>query len=602
MNAPNNRKSEVQGTPAMYPPPVPATLNPLQILVKRRWQLFACLLLVCSVAFASMFLTKLKYVAVAQVRVVADQSQQDGRWAAIINGVSQGQADDYFRTQCELVSSREVLGQVAKQMGIIESGQADYDIVDTLRAQIKAKPVAGSRIIEIVAVSNNGPEAAALANQTMAVFVEKSADMREETNQRVMERIESQINDLDQDIARQEGIIHAFRQEHMITGMDRSLVTVENRIGQLEQELSQMPIKMMALESECNRLKEMLMTDKGWSQSVENMPEVKSDYQLQTLRQKLDQLRRDEVRLLQTYLPGHSKLQDVRLQSINLQTEIIERTRKIIELAYEESLKNIASLSDQKQTLETVLSQYKMQGVDLTKRHHHYEKLLADMDLAQRFRDDYVRQLRQYSLTEKMIKAPVVVVEAARIPTVPVGLSKSRRAGTILLLGLLFSVAFILVTDRLSVTGYRAQVPTTPMAFGVPQFGTPWGPWPAPGMVWPNQGYYAYPGNMTSPAEVMEKPEKREKPAASKEPVPQHTSAVLGRINSIELGGSSREKLAFAARCRIVHTDQRCSQAETFREVGTVLLRRFGDTQQSLVVTSMERGSGKTTCASNLAL
>ena len=59
---------------------------------------------------------------------------------------------------------------------------------------------------------------------------------------------------------------------------------------------------------------------------------------------------------------------------------------------------------------------------------------------------------------------------------------------------------------------------------------------------------------------------------------------------------------AFAARSRIVHTDQRSAAAESFREAGTKLLSRFGRTPQAVVVTGTQRHSGKTTCASNLAL
>jgi Mrp family chromosome partitioning ATPase len=78
--------------------------------------------------------------------------------------------------------------------------------------------------------------------------------------------------------------------------------------------------------------------------------------------------------------------------------------------------------------------------------------------------------------------------------------------------------------------------------------------------------------------------------------------AVLGRLGRIDLGGNSYDDAAFAARCRIVHTDQRSGQAEAFREIGTKLLSRFGRTQQGMVVTSSSRQSGKTTCASNIAL
>jgi len=60
--------------------------------------------------------------------------------------------------------------------------------------------------------------------------------------------------------------------------------------------------------------------------------------------------------------------------------------------------------------------------------------------------------------------------------------------------------------------------------------------------------------------------------------------------------------VAFKARCQVVRGDQRCGEASSFRGIGTHLLHRFGDTQQSVVITSLSPQSGKTTCACNLAL
>jgi Mrp family chromosome partitioning ATPase len=77
---------------------------------------------------------------------------------------------------------------------------------------------------------------------------------------------------------------------------------------------------------------------------------------------------------------------------------------------------------------------------------------------------------------------------------------------------------------------------------------------------------------------------------------------ILGQIRRIELGGTSQEDMAFAARCHVVQIDQSDSQAEVFRGLSSTLLGRFGSAQQSLVVTSSTTQCGKTTCACNLAL
>jgi Mrp family chromosome partitioning ATPase len=238
------------------------------------------------------------------------------------------------------------------------------------------------------------------------------------------------------------------------------------------------------------------------------------------------------------------------------------------------------------------LNHQKEVGVKLTQRHQEYQKLLADYEMSQKFKTECIAQLRQFNLKEGMSESPVKVVDAAHIPTKPAGLNKVHQAVSILLLGLLFSVAFIFVLERFSM---EAQVPAqqSPKPMYIP-VGM------QPGMNWANMyGQPTYPMDMPFQASS---PEQSDMAAMEMAGTSTDLSQILGQLNNIELGGDSFGNLAFSARCRIVHTDQSSSPAESFREIGSQLLSRFGNTQQNIVITGDSDQNGKTTCACNLAL
>ena len=120
-----------------------------------------------------------------------------------------------------------------------------------------------------------------------------------------------------------------------------------------------------------------------------------------------------------------------------------------------------------------------------------------------------------------------------------------------------------------------------------------------------------WPGGYASPMSEPQAPESYESRDASEvrddpEPTPhrEHDApeTILGILTPMDLAGGNYDDMAFAARCRLVHTDPSCLQAETLREVHTSLLGRLGKGREAIVVTGPERSSGKTTCACNLAI
>ncbi len=586
MNARNDRKdmTELNGeTP--QPKSDRHNPNPLRVLVKRRWQLFGCLLLICGIAFAAISLRRPKYRAITRVQLTKDQPRISGM-------TDPGPTDDrgYFSTQCILLQSRPVLAKAAEKLNM-SGGYWTYsdEGIQQLRDAVKVQPVPGSRLIDIIATAESGSKAASIANQIASAYIEISTRARQAMNEQLIEKVNETIEQYDEQIAQLEENIRRFRQENLITGADSAVNAVESRIARIENELTQTQMQRLQLEAQRDKYKTMLSSGRGLADPDSAIPEITNDPTIRSYQQELTALEKEEARMAHAYLPGHIKLRNTRLRIAELQTKLLEKKQNRLQGFFEDTTKAYAASVKQEESLQQMLSGQKEIGVKMTARHQQYQKMLTQLETLQGFKMDCQEKLRQFSLQEGISASPVSIVDAARSPRLPTGLSKAHQAASILLLGLAFSIGFVFVLERFS-TGPSDTPKHAPLpAYLAPSGSMPW-------ILWPGQNDPRTASASAGPGETIR--------AWETEPskhTDEYSYSTLAQIQNIELGGQSDSEFAFASRCRIIHIDPSCVAAETFRELSSNLLSRFGQTRQNLVVTSVLPRSGKTTCASNLA-
>jgi len=249
--------------------------HPLRVLVRRRWQLFACLVIVGSIAFASLFLSQPKYRAVAQVHVT-ERGAQQGKLSDLM-GRGGRSGGDYFTTQCELLQSQYVLTRAAQR--ITEGGGAGAsrnDTVEWMRDRIKIQPVPGSHLIDIIGIGSSAEEAAVVANGVMQAFVETAVTRQELNNTRIVERIRNQISDFDREVEKKKDSLNRFRQDHRIAGPEDSVSSAQARISQWQQDLHQTRTKRLELEPRQEQLRNLLRIDAAWTGGGDQWPGVQN--------------------------------------------------------------------------------------------------------------------------------------------------------------------------------------------------------------------------------------------------------------------------------------------------------------------------------------
>ena len=564
--------------PSEVPEGALPAFHPLRVLVRRRWQLLACLLVVCSVAFAATTFREPKYEAVAKVHIT-NQGSASGGGASWLVGRG---GSDYFNMQCELLQSRRVLARAAGKLHMTGEGWIySEEGLRQLRDSLKVKPLPSAGMVEILGIGDTATKAAAIANHVTAAFIETAEADHRSDNARTMERFHDQIVLCDQEIETLEAKVAAFRREHLITGADDSVAVTERRIQLIEQELSEVSLNIANLQSRRDKIANSLSGGPGGGEVL--FVDLAKDAAVNTLEQTIEQLEDKERQLSRTYLPGHQKLSGVRDRLADLRIRLNEARNRCAQMTYSQSVEQLSSLQMQTENLVAQLQEQRRLGVDLTERNQKYRKMLADLDRTSRFREDSEVRMRQYMLEVSGHDSPIEVVDAANVPTNLAGLSKAHQAGAILLLGVLFSVVFVFAFDRLALSPEVPSMAVQPIYVPVPAQA--------------NNGW-AWPSQQSNPA-AQQAQEGSDWPESSDAAVGQDW---LGKIDRIALGGDNQDDKAFASRCRLVQMDSACSAAVGFRDLARRLLARFGNSRQGIVITGTQAGSGKSTCACNLAI
>jgi|GEM_PF-1065644 len=609
MNANNTEyRANRDNTRAGCDPGTLGIFHPWQILVRRRWQLFSCLLLVCGLAVAATVYRKPSYEAITRVQI-QDQSN-DVAMPALL-GRAQG---NEFDTQFQLLQSRFVMSRAMEQLNGMEAGwYYNVEDIEPLREKLKVRRVDSAPIIEIIGVSHNRNEAAAIANQVTTAFVKTSLEMRQAANERLIERLKKQISTYDRKAENQEKQIQEYRQEYQISGVGGDLATVQGKISSIEQERTRLQMERLTLESKNNQLKELLSHDLPWSDSKRTAALIAGNTQVISLRGQINKLQQQESKVARVYLPGHTKLKNIRTQIEDLRNQLAQKKQSVTQNLHREIGEQYDTLVKREKSLKMMLAELKKTAVELTETNQQYARLLADLEITRRFRTECVARVQNYTLEEEMSEPPVVVIDEARIPIRPTGLNKSHQAASMLLLGMIFSVLFVLAWDRFSLSSAEApQASTMPMYIPVPVDGQGMSMWPG-GAGWVNQA--GNPGvNSATPSQSSQSRQQQAHvsmaSAASmtesfgKEAVelPIDRKNAPMHLGVIDCHQDGQDRMVFAARCQIIHTDPSSTQARIFREAGSQLLSRFGNAGQKVVITGTENNYGTTIVASNLAL
>jgi exopolysaccharide transport family protein len=425
---------------------VDVDLRQLFASLARNWlRIFVVVLVVTGLAFAFASLATRHYKAETQVEIAPRESVYT-RPASNNNDTDKPILDEQgVATQVQIISSNEILKQVAQKLGLEKLPEFDeaLDMSAVSRALVlvglKSDPmeipaeervlkkmheklnvygVEKTRIIAIEFSSEDPKLAAAIPDAIAAAYIAGQGAAKLESNNAAADFLAPEIADLQQQVKAAEAKVAAYRsQSDLLMGGNNSVLATQ-QLSELSSELSKVRANRAAAEATADGVRRALQN----GGSLDTVPEVLSSDLIQRLRERQVELRSNIADLSTTLLGNHPRIRALKSQLTDLDAQIRSEAQKIMKgllMQAETAKARENQLVADVNTLKAASAQAGEQQVDLDALQRDATAKRQQLELyLTNYREAASRQDRNYLPVDARIASKASVPSEAYFPKV----------------------------------------------------------------------------------------------------------------------------------------------------------------------------------------
>lgn len=294
-----------------------------------------------------------------------------------------------------------------------------------------ARPIARTRLIELICDSTSPEIASQFLNTIAAEFSEESLRSRLKNSQTTSEWLSSQIEETKVRLQESEERLQSFIQSSGNLFVSQETTLDDAKLAQLRGELTKIQSDRIAKQT---RYELTLKTQ------TEMLPEVLDDAGLKAYQQRINEFLRERAALETTYTPNHPKMKklDAQLQTLrtSLQNElngVLSRVRNEYEAALGQERSLASAYSGQSQRVSAIAGKASQ-----------YHALKREVETLRQMYQSLLMQANQAGLASSVPVHPIRLVEASipsRAPYKPrpvLNVSFGVVAGLALTVGIVF--------------------------------------------------------------------------------------------------------------------------------------------------------------------
>ncbi|MDF2388404.1 hypothetical protein JMG10_43680 [Nostoc ellipsosporum NOK] len=451
---------------------VDVDLGQLFASLARNWlRILLAVLVVTGLAFALASLATKHYKAQTQVEIVPRESVYTRPAGSNNDGDKPILDEQGVATQVQIISSNEILKQVAQKLGLSRLHEfdetinmsamsrvlillglktdpmdvpADERVLKKMREKLNVYGVEKTRIIAIEFSSEDPKLAASVPDAIAAAYIAGQGAAKRESNSAAADFLAPEIADLSKQVKDAEAKVAAYRaQSDLLIGGNNSVLATQ-QLAELTTELSRVRANRAAAEGTADNVRKALQN----GGSLDSLPEVLSSDLIQRLRERQVELRANIADMSTTLLDNHPRIRAAKSQLADLDAQIRSEAQKIMKgLAMQADAAKAREnqLVADVNTLKAASAQAGEQQVDLDALQRDAAAKRQQLELyLTNYREAASRQDRNY------VPVDARVVSAASVPSEPYFPKIGPIVGAAAAASLLLAAVFTLLRELFS--------------------------------------------------------------------------------------------------------------------------------------------------------
>jgi capsular exopolysaccharide synthesis family protein len=419
-----------------------------------RWTIAAVFVVVVTIGILATVLATRVYRATATLeinprtqRVVkVDDVSQIGA-----TGMGWSAEDRYFRTQLEVLRSRDVAERAFRQLGLESDPQfaTARDPVARFMARLEVEPTPDTLVVAVSAEGSDPNQVAAWVNAVSDAYVARNFEQASRATSDAISALLKQMTPLRESLLSREQEKFNYAREQKVYIPEAQTASYNERLVSLGKDYTATKLRRLELEAVFRKIEEIDRARGDYSV----IPQVAKDEALRALVGERGQLEAEQRRLLVIFKPGHQKVKENEAGLAKVSQRIQAETERIIS-----AIRTEYALAESRETdLAAEIQRTLEEALDMSRKSSTYNILKAESEEARKVFDLVMQRVKEVDLNASLLRNNLEVLDRAIVPTAPVRPRRVVNVAVAVLLGLGLGVGLVFFLEYLDNTVRGAE-------------------------------------------------------------------------------------------------------------------------------------------------
>ena len=424
-------------------------------------------------AFIGVFIVTPRYVAKSTL-LIEPEPPKVLDVKELLSADGTGDDHDYYKTQFELLQSRDLAGRVIDALdlehdevfnhvglkdrlvgaivGLFTSpfqskGQpatekeqeslSRYDIVSHYLDGLKVEPVAGTRLVTLSYSAPNRRLAARIADRHVHEYVQMGIDLRSQAGNSAREFLRKELVEIGRRMQDSEAALNAYRHKMGIVSLsvDEKNTIAAQRMTDLTKSLTDVETRRVTAEAQMTLIR---------AGDYDSLPQVVSNPTIMALKPKVRDLQAEYARLAAAFNPGYPKLDETKAQMDEARDSLtaeVQNVTKAIERSY-------TAARNEEDRLKREIEDERSKDLAINDASLRDAVLVRDVETNRQLYQNVLQRMEEMSVTEQAPLSNISILDDAVVPRTPSSPKRLRDIAIAAVSALLLGIGFAFYADQ----------------------------------------------------------------------------------------------------------------------------------------------------------